>query len=296
MEKKDLVIGFITGYDFDKIKPWVNSLLQTGFSGDKIVVIYNGKKELSDKLQQLGFGVIAFNESTDKKDFTYPTTNFNIVVNRFADLYNLLTHDSINGYDNYRYVITTDMADVVFQSDPSEWMTEKFKPFGKELCVSSEGLKYKDEPWGANNMQLSFGESIYQKMKDLEIYNAGTIAGTPEALSEFALNVYLLCRGAPLFVPGGGGPDQAALNVLLSMYPWKNVTMFNSHNKNWACQCGTTVDPNKIETFRNALQCREPLFENGVVVTNNLIHEKYVLVHQYNRVPEWNEQIRKKYE
>jgi hypothetical protein len=30
---KDIVVGCITGYDFEKIKPWVNSLDRSGFDG-----------------------------------------------------------------------------------------------------------------------------------------------------------------------------------------------------------------------------------------------------------------------
>ena len=30
---KDIVVGCITGYNFDKIKPWVNSLDRSGFTG-----------------------------------------------------------------------------------------------------------------------------------------------------------------------------------------------------------------------------------------------------------------------
>ena len=38
---KDIVIGCITGYSFDKIKYWVNSLDQSGFDGVKILLCYN---------------------------------------------------------------------------------------------------------------------------------------------------------------------------------------------------------------------------------------------------------------
>ena len=38
---KDIVVGCITGYDFDKIKPWVNSLDRCGFDGTKAMVCYD---------------------------------------------------------------------------------------------------------------------------------------------------------------------------------------------------------------------------------------------------------------
>ena len=35
---KDIVIGAITNYTFDKISPWVNSLDRCGFDGIKILL------------------------------------------------------------------------------------------------------------------------------------------------------------------------------------------------------------------------------------------------------------------
>ena len=51
---KDLVIGCITGYDFDKIKPWVNSLDRCGFTGTKAMICYNvGYDTLEELVKRL---------------------------------------------------------------------------------------------------------------------------------------------------------------------------------------------------------------------------------------------------
>jgi hypothetical protein len=47
---KDVVVGFITGYDFDKIKPWVNSLDRCGFTGQKAMIVYNVSYDVVDEL------------------------------------------------------------------------------------------------------------------------------------------------------------------------------------------------------------------------------------------------------
>ena len=36
----------------------------------------------------------------------------------------------------------------------------------------------------------------------------------------------MLCNGTQHFIEGGGGPDQAALNVLLNMKSYKDITNF----------------------------------------------------------------------
>ena len=290
MEEKDLVIGFITDYtDYSKIKPYVNSLNRCGFTGDKIMVVYNIGHDIVNQLQRDGFTVIGFENDEVNKRFVYKQ-KFNVVVSRFFHIWFLLKEMQ----KRYRYVISVDVADVVFQKNPSEWLTSNMK--GKKLCVGAENLNYKDEAWGIHNMYQSFGDIAAIYMQDKPIYNAGTIAGEFDTFLDFCYNIFLICQGAPMDVPGGGGPDQAALNILLSLEPYKSITKFNSHEDDWACQCGTTVDPNKIGTFRsNFLVKSEPVWRDNDSVYNNK-DDKYVLVHQYNRVPEWNEKLRKKYE
>ena len=290
MEEKDLVIGFITDYtDYGKIKPYVNSLNRCGFTGDKIMVVYNIGHDIVNQLQRDGFTVIGFENDEVNKRFVYKQ-KFNIVVSRFFHIWFLLKEME----KRYRYVISVDVADVVFQKNPSDWLASNMK--GKKLCVGAENLNYKDEAWGIHNMYQSFGDIAAIYMQDKPIYNAGTIAGEFDTFLDFCYNIFLLCQGAPMDVPGGGGPDQAALNLLLSLEPYKSITKFNTHGDDWACQCGTTVDPNKIEGFRgNFLVKTEPVWRDNDSVYNNK-DDKYVLVHQYNRVPEWNEKLRKKYE
>lgn len=291
MEEKDLVIGFITDYtDYNKIKPYVNSLNRSGFTGDKIMVVYNIGYDIANKLQEEGFIVIGFERDEVNNRFVYKQ-KFNIVVSRFLHIWAILKQNKTK----YRYVISVDVADVVFQRNPSEYLEGGLSnPY--QLIVGCENLKYKDESWGIHNMYRSFGDIATGYMQDRPIYNAGTIAGKFDTFLDFCYNIFLLCQGAPMEVPGGGGPDQAAMNILLSLRPYRSITNFKNHNSTWACQCGTAVDPNKIDGFRpNFLTKDEPVMkEDGFVYNSNDL--KYVLVHQYNRVPVWNEIIRKKYE
>jgi hypothetical protein len=277
-QKDDVVIGFITGYKFAKIRPWVNSLIRSGFSGKKVMVCYNIEQDVIDELEKLGFIVYSF----------HIEEQFNIVNIRFLHIWQIL-----RDWENKpRYVISTDVADVVFQENPSVWMENNLGD--KKINVGSEGLRYKDEDWGIHNMYQSFGHIAANHMKEKPIYNAGTTAGTYNEYIDLCYNVFLLCQGAPQFVVGGGGPDQAALNLLLSLKPYEDITKFNAHDSSWSCQCGTMVDPTKIDKFRPNLLSPEPKFDGKYVYTST--GEKYTLVHQYNRIPEWKEKIEKKYE
>ena len=64
---KDLVIGCITGYDFDKIKPWVNSLCRSGFEGTKAMICYNVGYETVEELVKRDFTIFAFGKNDNEK-------------------------------------------------------------------------------------------------------------------------------------------------------------------------------------------------------------------------------------
>ena len=36
---KDLIIGAFTNYDYSQLKPWAESISESGFTGDKILIV-----------------------------------------------------------------------------------------------------------------------------------------------------------------------------------------------------------------------------------------------------------------
>ena len=114
---KDIVIGFITGYSFDKITPWVNSLDRSGFEGTKAMICYDISYDVADELTKRGYTIFAFKKNEEKRRFEYKK-DFSIMVERFLHLWYLLKQFK----GQYRYIITTDVKDVVFQSNPSTWL------------------------------------------------------------------------------------------------------------------------------------------------------------------------------
>jgi len=288
---KDIVIGCITGYSFDKIKYWVNSLDRSGFDGVKILLCYNIPFEVAEELTKRKYTIFAFGQNKQTGDLTYkhPVDRpFNICLDRFAHIPFFLRR--LENTAQYRYIIATDVRDVVFQSNPSKWLEENMGH--KKLNVACESIRYCDEDWGKNNMQLSFGPLIYDRMKDKTIYNAGTIAGEFDTMLDFMTNIFLSCGGAPPNVAGGGGPDQAALNVLLDMMPYKKITNFAMSEDGYAAQLGTT-GPQIAAKYGQHLTEPSPVMIEDTVCTS--LGTPFAIVHQYDRVPEWREIIERKY-
>lgn len=286
---KDVVVGCITNYNYDKIKYWVNSLDRSGFDGLKVMLCYNIDFDVAEELSKRGYTVFAFGRDDQNRKLVYNKPNFNICLERFAHIPIFL--NKLANKDQYRYIIATDVKDVVFQSNPSKYLEENLTD--KDILLSCESLKYNDEPWGKQNMYLSFGPLIAESMYDRPIYNAGVIAGKFQPMLDLFTNIFLACGGAPANVPGGGGPDQAGLNVLSSLHAYKNIINYSMSESGWAAQLGTTVDPNKIDSFKSFLLEPSPTLVDDMVCTST--GKPHVVVHQYDRVPEWKKVIEEKY-
>ena len=284
----DIVLGAITNYNFDQIKPWVTSLDQSGFKGVKALLCYNIPYSVTNELESRGYSTLCFQKNDAEQRYEYAHPNFSIVLDRFIHTWTFLSR--LEHSQDYRYLLLSDVKDVIFQKNPSDfWDTQTASFIG-----ASESIQYEFEPWGEQNMIRSFGQGVYEKMAQQTIINAGTISGLLPAMLDFCLQVYLTCSGSPRQVPGGGGPDQAALNILLRSLPYQPLTRVMASEEGWAAQLGTTGDPTKTEAFQNFLLEPRPIFQNGLVCTSE--GTPFYLVHQYDRVPAWKNEIEMRYQ
>lgn len=299
---KDLIVGVIDRYNWDQIKHWANSIKMSGFTGNKAVLVYNMDVTTVKKLTDEGFMIIGCNQYDETNGFTHDNSRGSVMVDRFFHLYSFL--NMLEQPMDVDRVIMTDVRDVVFQNDPTKWLNQYFLPETK-ILVGSENMTYANEPWGRNNLKQVFGDFFFDTNKAKEIYCAGVIAGTRMALKDFALNIWLICRGLNPHVPGGGGPDQAAMNVLLGTDPYLFSTIFTDPTKGWVVHAGTSrpaieagsggigeeylKNPNMPLPF-----VRDVIYtvNNGEVFANG---EKLTIVHQWDRVPQWRTIFEEKY-
>jgi hypothetical protein len=286
---KDIVIGAITNYKWDNIKCWVNSLDQSGFDGTKILLCYNIDYAVAEELSKRGYTIFAFGRNDEENRLTYQKENFNICLERFLHIWYFLSR--LQNKEQYRYVIATDVGDVIFQSNPSDWLKENLG--SKELNVGSECIRYKDEEWNKQNMYLSFGPLMYESMQDKIVHNAGAIAGDFDAFVDLCKQIYLTCGGSPVHVPGGGAADQAALNILINSKPFSDITNFAKSEDGWAAQLEVMANPAKIDKLKDLITEPRLKIENNEVLTHD--GKKYCIVHQYDVVPELSKYIREKY-
>jgi len=287
---KNLIIGCASNYDWSTLQYWCNSINQSGYKGDKLLILMNCDKDTVQKVIEAGFDIIGFKKDDEGNlthDSQYPPH-----VERFLHIYEYLRRA-----EPYDWVVTTDVKDVIFQSDPFEFIKEQsvetyengeIMNIKHDLLFASESMLYKDEPWGNQNLLDTFGGYIHDKFKDNEIYNVGVLAGTGEAIKALVINIFASCIGKPIQIC-----DQSTFNFMISQPPYTKTSRYLKSEDGWACQLGTTVDPAKIEQFKPLLLEESPIMEGGIVKTSK--GKPFTIVHQYDRVPAWRHIIQMKY-
>lgn len=270
--EKDLVIGAFNNFEFEVLKPWIYSLNECGFEGDKILIAIDVDKNTVDQIESTGIQVL-----------TAKNTGMMIHMLRFIHIYNYLS--KIN--KKYRYVITTDVRDVIFQTNPSVKL-EKLLQNGKKLIAPSEAIQIKNEEWNKKNIETNFGAFVYNEIKDNSVYNVGTFAGESEYIKDLCMFLFQLSLNRPDWVA-----DQAAFNFLLSFQPFKDITFYSKLADGWACNAHVSNKPDQMHQFGPYLLEERPKFLNGQIV--NEYNEPFTILHQYDRVPEWFKYYSNKY-
>jgi hypothetical protein len=282
----DLVLGAVSGYSFEEIQYWVNSLKASGYGGRTLVIAYTATYDLVDRLLDRGVDVVTFGEEARQRRFVFPRKGFtheDTSIDRFYQMWRFLR----DWKEAYRYVLAIDVRDVVFQRDPCAWLEANLE--GMQINVGSEGTTLEDESWNSEVVLESYGPTVHGSVAGREVYNAGTIAGRGGVMKDLALNVFLSSRHNHIPYT-----DQAALNILLSLEPYRSITRFNRPDADWACQAATIAAGSEyLATQGKPAPAWTPGFDGEYVLARD--GGKYCIVHQYDRVPEWKTRLQAKY-
>lgn len=293
---KDIIVGGASNYTWDDLKYWVNSIRKSGFEGDVALVGTNMTKETIDKLTKEGIILSLYGKTQDNGDIV-AHSNGAPHVERFFYIWNFLS--SLDPKE-YTHVITTDTRDVIFQKNPSDWLFDNC--MSAFLVCSSEGIRYKNEPWGNKNLHDTFGPYFHNILKENMIYNVGTIAGNFEFVRDLMLMIFQMSVNRPIPIV-----DQAVFNFLISVSPYNMDTLFTNNTDSWAIQLGTTIEAVKAGRgdlgviFNDDPSRYEKLYEDNQPIINedgtvtNIHSDKYVIVHQYDRVPHLKTKIEQLY-
>lgn len=284
----DLIIGGATNYSWNDLQYWVNSIKKSGFEGDVVLVGTNMNKQTIDKLTSLGVQLSLYGKQNENGDVE-AQSGIPPHVERFFYIWDYLEKTE----KIYHNIIVTDTRDVIFQTNPSTWLENNLTLH--ELVAASEGLRYKNEPWGNSNLFQSFGSYFHNRLKEKYIYNVGVIAGSHHYVKSLMLMIFQLSLGRPIKIV-----DQAVYNFILDLPIINPNVYFTDGSGSWAVNLGTTLeavkagsgdlgkyaanDPVAMKEYMMNFEDVQPrILEDGTVVNDKGI--KFAIVHQWDRVP-----------
>lgn len=292
---KYLAIAGASNYGWKEMKIWVRSLKMSGFDGDIVIVATNITKETVEKLVSEGVKVELYGKYNEHTNTYVNESNMPPHVERMLYIWNYL-HKTAGEYD---FVLTTDIRDVLFQSNPIDY----YEANPGFLLASSEHVHYKDEPWNNQNLMQAFGPFFHEKYKHMLVHNVGVLMGNINFVKDLLFMIFQMSQGRPIPVV-----DQVVYNILLQQYPIGKQTNFTDNHSAWAAQLGTTEEAvksgsgdlgamykNNMDEYYKIYRGPQPrLDDNGYVVNANGV--PFCVVHQYDRTHAWKNKIIARYD
>lgn len=262
---KYTIVGCITKYNIDDIKPYVESIRSSGFNGEKLMLVYDVSNEVIEYLHQNGWLLV----QSELQE--------HIILQRFRDMYVLLQDHETD------IIIWTDVKDVIFQKNPVEWLD---KYMNKDILSLSESVIFKNEPWACVNSGTSFPIE-WQWLQHKTSYCAGTIIGKRDAIRDLFIDIY---RWSKTTANPQQLSDQAAYNVLINLHQYKNIVQFVNQEEGLATQLGVVFMRGEEQEVTEP----RPIYKNGKFYNQG--GEEFYIVHQYDRNDEIKKAIRNIYQ
>ena len=276
---QDLTIAVIRGLEWAALRPYAVSLANTGFAGVKAVFMENTSQEARDRFIDLGFTVIDRVTPPSKLHPQMPP-DWAYGIYRFLPVIEYLRE----GQDKFRYVIWTDVRDVVFQTDPSAWLEKNLAP--SQIVVAGLGHAIKDCPYNDPWLRAVDLEG-YERIREMEAVACGTMAGLAKPMLKFFQDMYAGCHAANHM----WGTDQGMFNALLRRPPYDKIARIPRSSEGFSAQWFPAKNNDPIVYPGYAF----PVFDkpSGLVLTPE--GEPYSIVHLYDRDPAWVNIMRQKY-
>jgi hypothetical protein len=198
------------------------------------------------------------------------------------------TRDFIKQSDGDIFLVT-DVFDVLFQSDPFKKMD--FKNY--DLFTSGEGILVCEESWNGDVINKVFPTEINVCLKT-EIVCSGVIAGKKQQMVDLYNKMFNMCEAG---LDGHNIKDQAALIIMIAKNEIDRLKVFTIDD-GWAMHCQSAGPTYFFEAWglRKALEKRygvPKLIDDKIYTANNQLFD---IVHQFNRIEEWNKILTTKYE
>lgn len=271
MKKALLGLSNNVGLNIDKIKVWSKSFKKYS-DGEVILLCANSNQEEIQFCIDNGIIPIPVNiEDTWRINHKRLERTFEFLENSDIELF-----------------LITDVFDVVFQSNPFD----KFD-LNYDIFVGAEGVLVSEEPWNSDWINKLFPNDYYECINQ-EVICSGVIGGKRLPLINLYKRMFELCENSTNLT---NIQDQAALIVMVKNKEIDNLKIFNLTD-GWVVHCAIAGPTQFFESFgfKGNIENRYgiPQLITDRICTKN--GDPYDMVHQFNRIPEWNEILTNQYE
>lgn len=201
----------------------------------------------------------------------------------------ITVYNYLNSFNPDDIILLTDTLDIVFQDCPLTWYE---KNGTKLLVLTSEGISIEKEPWNSSRIRSAFSP-FFSRIKNNDIFNGGVILGDVSTIKELNYFVYALASTVP--DNNNEGVDQPALNICLASDTFKDRFQFTTSNDNFALHAAVAGPTDQFVPwgFDRNYKYNLPVFSDEGVT--NYKGELFCIVHQYNRVRDWDKFFKTKY-
>ncbi len=289
---KNLILGTGTGYKFDKMKNFLDSLESIHFTGD-IAIVVKDDIDNETKTELLKRNVNLYFINHKDLNFTKKYANSRLwkihylphkiihnLLNRGAKRFERLENyvkqfHLISGArfcyyydylaankDKYEKVLLTDIRDVVFQADPfPDIKNAELNFYGEDHKINNFYTAY----WIKN----AFGVKAFEKIKEETILCAGTTMGATEKMLHYLRQMIITQASITAGLTGLDGFDQGVHNYLI-------------YNGYFPGACLNANYEGQVATLGNASN----MILNDAKELVNKRHQVIPVVHQYDRFPD----------
>jgi hypothetical protein len=259
----DLIIGAIKNRGLRDIDCYVNSLNRCGYTGHKVMFITDVTNEANELLSDSGFEIIPFT----------PNETVHFQTSRYSAAFDYLNEN----WTKYRYVMWTDVCDLVFQTNPLDFIENNMSGQNR-LIAAKEGRLIKNE--GINKVwieRLNLGDEETKRMMEQEILCSGTIQG----MSGSVLGLFWAMQ-EKFGVNDMQGIDQGIYNWAIRTF-FSNTAYIPEMSEGFISTCGSFLSAG--EGNNPGVWTVEPPYfdrETGLVMTADK-SKPFCVAHQYNR-------------
>lgn len=295
---KNLILGFAEGYRTPQVEIFVRSLRATRFDGDVVLFVdHRAPRDYTDYLAAHDIRAVrtewrrqAFASLRPLVALERQLTRRRFTPEQFA-ADGWIQHATMARYECYRrfladagrehrWVLFTDVRDVVFQDDPF-----RFDP-GREICLFEEpGQPLAASGSTAKWIRRSYGATALTTIAERPVLCAGVMLGTRAGMLALIRSLTDVMARAECFWALRFGLDQAALNLLVHA----DIDGFASRHDVGLFRHGTGVIAHLAMAEPRVM--REP--ETGLIIDRS--GRPIPTIHQYDRHAELRADITRRH-